>query len=410
MSRFIKVLFVYHESVVPPRCCKPRNELKRDGEIVVEIPDLLDQEAPVALKAFGNRLGTREAWSVDYRWWRGELWVSVNTDACGEPRGRSNGGTSGGRDWDWPNIPEVVDLRRERHNEDWATGYYGSFVTKTRTETEADIHAWARRHAIIEGKAHRPTFERCYEISTFGMGGNQGGTAVFSAAACGDKRNFSLLERDRALAEGARVAEARGDTESLPMTVNGDVDWEVLMPEVLTTPTGTQAYRVHLYAVVRVPVEVAIASSQVDAIAQAEKKVNLHRDFRQRDTEYADEIVNVLVDVVDDSEHLESRVYDPGLTGQDDWVPARCISFPRDADLTREIAVAEAGRETVFPGDLVGYAALAATKELGASWSCALREGYKGNLLADVDATIEILKQFKERAKAILPAHTTQGA
>jgi hypothetical protein len=30
--------------------------------------------------------------------------------------------------------------------------------------------------------------------------------------------------------------------------------------------------------------------------------------------------------------------------------------------------------------------------------------------LADVDATIEILKHFKERAKAILPTHTTQGA
>lgn len=113
---------------------------------------------------------------------------------------------------------------------------------------------------------------------------------------------------------------------------------------------------------------------------------------------------------VGDSEQLKTRVYDPGLTGQDDWVPARSISFPRDADLTREIAVAQAGHDTVFPGDLVGYAALAATKQLGASWSCALRDGYQGNLVADVDATIEILKQFKERAKAILPTYTTRGA
>ncbi|NMM01577.1 hypothetical protein HHL24_27020 [Paraburkholderia sp. RP-4-7] len=410
MRKFIKVLFVYDESVIPPRCRKPRNELKRDGEIVVEIPDLTEQEAPIALKATGRRLGTGEPWSVDYRWFRDELWVSVNTDPGGAPHGRSCGGTSDGKDWDWRDIPEVIDLRRERHNENWAMSYYGLFLTKTRVETEADIQAWAKRHVIIEGKAHRSTFERCYEISTFGMAGNHGGTAVFSTAAGRDRRKFSLLERDRALAEGTRVAEARGDTKSLPMTVNGEVDWEVLMPQVLTTPTGGHAYRVHLYAVVRVPVEVASATSQVDAIAQAEQKVNLHSDFRQHNAEYAEEIVGALVDEADDSEHLKTRLYDPGLTGQDDWVPARSISFPRRADLTREIAVTEPGRETVFPGDLVGYAALAATQELGASWSCALREGYNGNLLADVDATIEILKQFKERAKAILPTHTTQGA
>jgi hypothetical protein len=410
MSKFIKVLFVYEESVIPPRCRKPRNELKRDGEIVVEIPDLSEQEAPIALKATGRRLETGEPWSVDYRWFRDELWVSVNTDTGGAPTGRSCGGTSDGKDWDWPDIAEVVDLRRERHNENWAVSYYGLFQTKTRAETEADIQAWAKRHAIIEGKAHRTTFERCYAVSTFGVSGNRGGTAVFSVAAGEDRRKFSLLERDRALAEGARIAEARGDTKSLPMTVNGEVDWEVLMPEVLTTPTGGYTYRVHLYAVVRVPVEVACAISHVDAIAQAEQKVNLHSDFRQHNAEYAEEIVSALVDEADDSEHLKSSLYDPGLTDQDDWVPARSISFPRGADLTGEIAVAEAGRETVFPGELAGYAALAATKELGASWSCALRDGYEGNLLADVDATIEILKHFKERAKAILPTHTTQGA
>ncbi|CAE6967717.1 hypothetical protein [Paraburkholderia domus] len=283
MSRFIKVLFLYNESVIQPRGRKPRNELKRDGEIIVEIPDLTGKQAPVALKASGRWHDTGEPWSADYRWWREELWVSVNTDTSGAPLGRSRGCT----DWDWPHIPGVIDLRFRRHNEDCDLGYHGPFPAKTKAETRADIQAWAKRHAIIEGRPYRATYERCYEICTFGVAGNHGGTAVVSTAARANSRKFSLLERDRALAEGARVAEARGDTK--PMTVNGDVDWEVVMPAVLTTPSGNQAYRVHLYTVVRVPVDVAGASSQVDAIAQAERSVDLHRDFRQHDAEFAEE-------------------------------------------------------------------------------------------------------------------------
>jgi hypothetical protein len=91
-------------------------------------------------------------------------------------------------------------------------------------------------------------------------------------------------------------------------------------------------------------------------------------------------------------------------------VQAKLVSFPPEADLSREIGMAEAGRETVFPHSAEGYAALAAVKELESNWTDAIRDGYQGNLLADIDVTIDLLNRFKERAKAILPPHTTQGA
>jgi hypothetical protein len=405
--KLVKVLFTYREDVIPKRCRIPRAELRLDGELLVEIPSLPAADVPVALVASGIRLTDGVKWSVCYRWFRGRMWVDINTGQDGSPEPRHVRGTN----YHWPEIPDQIDLRRQHHNENHEMGYLGPFAVGTREETEASIRDWANNFILVDHVCHRPTFERSYQIATFGLGKNHGSTALFSTPAGGNGREFSLLERDRALAEATRVAQSRGDTQSLPMDVNGGINWEVLMPEVLTVPTGLSAYRVHLNAVVRVPVDVPAAASQLDAIDKAVKETNLHQIFRYRSYEYAEEIVSVLVDVVGDEEYAESRVYDPGMKpGQGAWVPAKVVSFPCDADLSREVSLSEPGRDTVFPQSTEGYAALAAVTELEANWSDALRDGYQGNLLADIDGTIELLNRFKERAKAILPKHTTQGA
>jgi hypothetical protein len=67
-------------------------------------------------------------------------------------------------------------------------------------------------------------------------------------------------------------------------------------------------------------------------------------------------------------------------------------------------AVGIDGNETVFRGDLIGYAAQAAARELVKSWSDAVRDGNTANLLADVDKVIATLAAFKEQAKRILPS------
>ena len=69
-------------------------------------------------------------------------------------------------------------------------------------------------------------------------------------------------------------------------------------------------YRVHLYCVVRVPMDVE-ADGQIAAIQKAEEL--FHRDanhnIHAHDAEYAEEINTALVDEVGDAEFERSRTY-----------------------------------------------------------------------------------------------------
>ena len=82
-----------------------------------------------------------------------------------------------------------------------------------------------------------------------------------------------------------------------------------------------QDYRVHFYAVVRVPVEVKGATSQLDAISRAQGGTNLHVDFTGG--AYAEDIVSVLVDEVGDVQFSTSTAYEPGQTAEVPWVAHR---------------------------------------------------------------------------------------
>jgi len=69
-------------------------------------------------------------------------------------------------------------------------------------------------------------------------------------------------------------------------------------------------YRVHIYAVVRVPVNVS-ASSPEEAVKKADSMVDLD-DFMDYDAEFAEEVVDYLVDELsEDGEPLESKYYKP---------------------------------------------------------------------------------------------------
>jgi hypothetical protein len=66
-------------------------------------------------------------------------------------------------------------------------------------------------------------------------------------------------------------------------------------------------YRVHIYAVVRVPVEVE-AKSQQGAIQKAVRYTDLEYDFKQG--EYADDIESFVVDEIGDKDYLNTKSYD----------------------------------------------------------------------------------------------------
>ena len=73
-------------------------------------------------------------------------------------------------------------------------------------------------------------------------------------------------------------------------------------------------YRVHIFAVVRIPVEVE-AESQIEAIEKAEDDTDLNSLLNRGDVEYADEITEYLVDEVEDKEYLRSTWYKDSAEG-----------------------------------------------------------------------------------------------
>lgn len=229
----ILVLFNYTESAIPPRCRKPRTVTKNDGEVKVDISALSGDQAPVAIRASGTFLSRDLTYAYDLRWWEGQLWAPVSLDASGEPSGR----TSGQDNWDWPALPEILDLRQGGRNQCYAYGFHGSYGSNPRENVEADIQAFSKRHIVIDGVPHRAVSEPRYVVMTFGLGSNHGGTAVMSDNFFNTNvkvdNYFGLLELKEALSYATKIAEERGDTKNLPMHYAGPA-FDVLMPEVVS--------------------------------------------------------------------------------------------------------------------------------------------------------------------------------
>lgn len=228
----VSVLFNYTESVIPPRCRKPRTVTRNDGKVVVDIQVLDGDQAPVAIRASGTFLSREMAYAYELRWWEGQLWSPVSISDSGEPRGR----TTGQDNWDWPALPEILDIRQGGRNQCYIYGFFGSFGKNPREAVEADIYAFAKQHIVIDGIPHRAAYEPRYVVMTFGLGANHGGTAVMPATYLNtnikSENYFGLLELEAALSYATRIAEGRGDTKNLPMRYTGP-SYEVVMPEVL---------------------------------------------------------------------------------------------------------------------------------------------------------------------------------
>lgn len=79
--------------------------------------------------------------------------------------------------------------------------------------------------------------EPMYCIYTFGLGHNHGGTALsidnHYNSNIGQSRYFNALHYEEAVREAIRIAEARGDTESLDMIQSLRYKIEVLIPEAV---------------------------------------------------------------------------------------------------------------------------------------------------------------------------------
>lgn len=103
-------------------------------------------------------------------------------------------------------------------------------------ECKGKILSKAEEYVIFDGKVWYVCGEPMYEIVTFGLGHNHGGTGFFikydyNSNIC--KNNyFNALEREKAVAYGKQVALNRGDTYSVKDMGDGKII-EVLMPELV---------------------------------------------------------------------------------------------------------------------------------------------------------------------------------
>ena len=96
----------------------------------------------------------------------------------------------------------------------------------------------------------------------------------------------------------------------------------------------------------------------------------------------------------------------PALTGfsvEPPPVPAQCAADREQLVAHLRALVAHDGATPVFSGDLAGYAAAAAAKELIENWEAAILEGAKvQDLPNDVSAVIKALTDFQSRVRTTL--------
>ena len=98
------------------------------------------------------------------------------------------------------------------------------------------IRQKAKKYIVYDRKVYEECGEPMYNITTFGLGHNHGGTGFFIEyhynSNISSNNYFSALERERAIAYGKAVAARRGDTGSIDGMGEHDII-EVLMPEMV---------------------------------------------------------------------------------------------------------------------------------------------------------------------------------
>lgn len=224
----IKVKFSYIKNEIPKKCRIPRDVQHNDGLVVCNVKEVTTDEAPVAIIAKGKRrisLALEQDFTFDYRFYKAELYASVRM------RGADiTSFTSGGYNYDNPPLPDTIDITDYRYNRFDLPAVQGSEDVVVRA-----IKRSLKNHLIVDGVFYRKVCEPYYKVCTFGLGNNHGGSALMTDAALSkvkNDRSFSLLQKEEALAKATEVALERGDTDSVPMLVNG-YEYQVLIPEAI---------------------------------------------------------------------------------------------------------------------------------------------------------------------------------
>lgn len=209
----------YDEPFLPtPRCRKLRHR-EANGSVEVNVPFIFKEQAHPAfcVTEYDMHASDFVPWTI-YQY-AGKLWKLALKDnfRCGAPH-----------------EPATVENLRdvfERYNH-CQHAQLGSL------EEEANsVYKYAKGFLLIDGELYRPCGEPLYNITTFGLGHNHGGTSFFVEYGynpnISHQNYFNALHRAEAIEYAIKVASARGDTESIPRLQNPEYNIEVLDPTLV---------------------------------------------------------------------------------------------------------------------------------------------------------------------------------
>lgn len=191
----------YWEEYIPPRCRKPR--YRRTKKIFnAKVREVTKEEAPVAF-VLSDYCHWKEG-RVKIRLYKGKFYI---LDTWHKYRESEDGNALDREFVGW--APTTAD---KFHLSIWQNA--GSYEEQCKRYKDR-----AREYIIIDNLVWTECGEPMYEINTFGLGHNHGGTGMFVATCYNPNipktRYFNALEADKAIAEANAVAARRGDTESV---------------------------------------------------------------------------------------------------------------------------------------------------------------------------------------------------
>ena len=112
--------------------------------------------------------------------------------------------------------------------------YFRTYGALSREQAIEQHRETAEQYLLVDGTVWQCTGEPMYEVCTFGLGHNHGGTALMITnhfnSNCKWTSYFTALQHEEAIEAAVKVALARGDTESVEGIQNKRYRIEVLDP------------------------------------------------------------------------------------------------------------------------------------------------------------------------------------
>ena len=209
------VSYRHDETYLPtPRCRKLRHR-EAHGSMEVDVRYIFKEQANPAFRVTEFDMHASDFVVYTIYQYAGTLWKLALKDnfCCGAPHEPAT-------------VEELRDIF-DRYHSHCQHGQLGSL------EEEANrVYEYAKDFLLIDGELYRPCGEPIYNITTFGLGHNHGGTGFFVEynynPNLSHRSYFNALHRTDAIAYAVKVATERGDTNSVPRLQNPRYNIEVL--------------------------------------------------------------------------------------------------------------------------------------------------------------------------------------